>query len=367
MAPVGSLGRSGSAIVRGCGQLRAIVHPNRPHPSASTAKSPGSPRISTGSSRARSCSRPAWTRTRSPTGASIDRLHLLYRGVYAVGHRPPSPSRTRDGGRARVRTRRRAQPPLGRRAVGHRSLARTSIDVTAQGKRSRPSVRLHRSRTLHADDVTHHHGIPVTTPARTLLDLADVLDDASLTRAVNDARLQRRLTSTTSPRSSPAPPAAPPPAQAAHRPRHTAHPLALRGRLPHLRRAPWPPAPRGQPADSRLRGRHALARPARDRRARRLGVPRREGRVRCRPRQGCRPPRRRVPRRAGHVGAAERRPRDARQDACDGCSGMRTWAVDRVSPVQALERDRPTAGPRRHAGEAAGLDRPPRAGAADAR
>jgi hypothetical protein len=42
--------------------------------------------------------------------------------------------------------------------------------------------------------VTVHFGIPVTTPARTLLDLAEVLDTASLTRAANEARLRHKST-----------------------------------------------------------------------------------------------------------------------------------------------------------------------------
>jgi hypothetical protein len=45
----------------------------------------------------------------------------------------------------------------------------------------------------HAVDITVHYGIPVTTPARTLLDLAGILDHASLTRAVHEARLNRHL------------------------------------------------------------------------------------------------------------------------------------------------------------------------------
>jgi very-short-patch-repair endonuclease len=73
---------------------------------------------------------------------------------------------------------------------------RDSIDVTATGNHTRRNVRVHRSRTLETRDITQHYGIPVTTPARTLLDLADVLDDAALTRAVNEARLQRQLSLT---------------------------------------------------------------------------------------------------------------------------------------------------------------------------
>jgi very-short-patch-repair endonuclease len=69
----------------------------------------------------------------------------------------------------------------------------TPSEVTVTGNRRHPGLRVHRSRTLTGDDVTVHYGIPVTTPARTLLDLAATLDTASLTRAVNEARVNRRL------------------------------------------------------------------------------------------------------------------------------------------------------------------------------
>ena len=39
-----------------------------------------------------------------------------------------------------------------------------------------------------------HYGIRVTTPARTLVDLADVLNHRQLTRAVNEAQVQRLTT-----------------------------------------------------------------------------------------------------------------------------------------------------------------------------
>jgi very-short-patch-repair endonuclease len=61
------------------------------------------------------------------------------------------------------------------------------------GDRRLPGLHVHRSRTLLAHDVTVHFGIPVTTPARTILDLADVLDDAALARAVNEARLMAHM------------------------------------------------------------------------------------------------------------------------------------------------------------------------------
>ena len=63
--------------------------------------------------------------------------------------------------------------------------------VTAPSERRRPGIHVHRSR--HADATTHY-GIRVTTPARTLVDLADVLTPKQLTRALNEAQVQRLVT-----------------------------------------------------------------------------------------------------------------------------------------------------------------------------
>ena len=63
--------------------------------------------------------------------------------------------------------------------------------VTAPGERRHPGIHVHRSRHT---DATTHHGIRVTTPARTLVDLADVLNHQQLTRAVNEAQVQRLIT-----------------------------------------------------------------------------------------------------------------------------------------------------------------------------
>jgi hypothetical protein len=54
-------------------------------------------------------------------------------------------------------------------------------------------VQIHRVRSLSADDVTEHAGLRVTTPARTLLDLADVLDPAALDQAIERALILRRF------------------------------------------------------------------------------------------------------------------------------------------------------------------------------
>src|SRR4051812_4872059 len=122
------------------------------------------------------------------------RLWRVHRGVYAVGHVPPSPHARAIaavlacGPGARLSY--RAAGALWALGLRWPEL----IDVTAPTRRRHNGIRVHRSRTLTPNDVTTHFGIPVTTPARTLLDLAEVLDTASLTRAVNEARLAHRVT-----------------------------------------------------------------------------------------------------------------------------------------------------------------------------
>ncbi len=64
-------------------------------------------------------------------------------------------------------------------------------DVTVPTKRrSRPTIRFHRA-VLPEDEVTVHRGIPVTTPARTIFDLAVDLRPRQLERAINEADVLR--------------------------------------------------------------------------------------------------------------------------------------------------------------------------------
>jgi very-short-patch-repair endonuclease len=65
------------------------------------------------------------------------------------------------------------------------------IDVTvAWDKSKRPGLLLHRA-VLAADEITIEQGIPVTTPARTQLDLAGVLQRHQLQQAINEAECLR--------------------------------------------------------------------------------------------------------------------------------------------------------------------------------
>jgi very-short-patch-repair endonuclease len=75
-----------------------------------------------------------------------------------------------------------------------RETNRRAIDVTAPGvrRRSRPRIAFHGA-ALHADDCAEVDGIPVTSVARTLLDLAEVVDSTQLRRAYEAAERRRLL------------------------------------------------------------------------------------------------------------------------------------------------------------------------------
>jgi hypothetical protein len=68
------------------------------------------------------------------------------------------------------------------------------FEVTTRTARRRPGIEIHRSRSLDWRDITVHHGIRVTKPARTILDHASALNDRDLTRLVNDALISPYLT-----------------------------------------------------------------------------------------------------------------------------------------------------------------------------
>ena len=54
-------------------------------------------------------------------------------------------------------------------------------------------VRIHRSRTITAADIRLHQGLPVTSPARTLLDIAVTLTDRDVERLLDEALFARRI------------------------------------------------------------------------------------------------------------------------------------------------------------------------------
>ena len=72
-----------------------------------------------------------------------------------------------------------------------RGTAQAKIDVTVRGRshRKRAGIDVHRSTTLTPDDLTTVDGIPCTTVARTLLDLAQVIKGRPLERALDQAEI----------------------------------------------------------------------------------------------------------------------------------------------------------------------------------
>lgn len=118
----------------------------------------------------------------------IGRLHPIHRGVYGVGH-------------AALTARGRwmaAVLACGEGAVlSHRSAAALwgfldvpggDIDVTAPGRSRghRRGIRLHAVRRLRREDAALRDHIPMTTVARTLLDLSEVLSPRRLERALEE-------------------------------------------------------------------------------------------------------------------------------------------------------------------------------------
>jgi hypothetical protein len=67
------------------------------------------------------------------------------------------------------------------------------LEVTTKAKRARPGITTHRCQSFKPRDVTHQRGVPTTTRARTVLDLAPSLSHKQLTRLVNDARRDGHL------------------------------------------------------------------------------------------------------------------------------------------------------------------------------
>jgi very-short-patch-repair endonuclease len=72
-----------------------------------------------------------------------------------------------------------------------RPLAAGAIHVTVRGnRRRRAGLKIHRTRTMEA---TTHRGIPITTPARTIIDLATTLKGRPLEAALDRAEHLRLL------------------------------------------------------------------------------------------------------------------------------------------------------------------------------
>jgi very-short-patch-repair endonuclease len=124
------------------------------------------------------------------------RLHQVHRGVYLVGYDvlPPLARELAalmacgDG----------AALGLYAAAESWRMLAvpRSKIDVLVQGRNPgrHAGIAIHRTRQLEPKDVTKRHGMLVTRPGRTLLDLADVASTGQLAIAWDEAHSRGLIT-----------------------------------------------------------------------------------------------------------------------------------------------------------------------------
>jgi hypothetical protein len=77
-----------------------------------------------------------------------------------------------------------------------RGAANENDVVTSRRHRPRRGIRIHSCRHLDPRDLTTHDGIPVTTMARTLVDLTDVLNATQLANVIHEAAFRRRFDAT---------------------------------------------------------------------------------------------------------------------------------------------------------------------------
>jgi very-short-patch-repair endonuclease len=106
----------------------------------------------------------------------VRRMSVRHRGVYEIGPLPLPGGAERAavlacGGEARISHGTAAR----RHGMLRAGADANKVEVTMPRRRRRrlEGVRIHRVQDLRDDEVTQMHGIPVTTPARTLLDIAE--------------------------------------------------------------------------------------------------------------------------------------------------------------------------------------------------
>lgn len=136
-------------------------------------------------------------------GSTIDsmvktgRLCVLRRGVYQVG---PLPLPRAAEAAAVLASGRTSRLSHGSAARLHELMDRAVHDLPPEvtvPRRKRPrieGIRVHRMRDLRPDEVTTLHGIPITTPARTLLDIAETMTAREVEQALAKALRMRLVT-----------------------------------------------------------------------------------------------------------------------------------------------------------------------------
>jgi very-short-patch-repair endonuclease len=119
-------------------------------------------------------------------------LHRIHRGVYVVGHLAPTPLQREIA----------AVLAAGDDAVvSHVSAAYlwgladdpvgpAHVTIPSRGCR-KPGIRAHRTRALAPRERTIRWGVPVTTPARTIIDMAETTEPTDLEQLIAEARVTK--------------------------------------------------------------------------------------------------------------------------------------------------------------------------------
>jgi Transcriptional regulator, AbiEi antitoxin len=133
-----------------------------------------------------------WSATAVRKRCAAGHLFRRYRGVYTIV--PPN-LLTREGRWLAAVFAAGPGAVLSHRAAGAlhalRAYNGAAIDLTipTRSMRRHPGIRIHRSTTLTADDVTVENGIPCTSVARTLFDLAEIETRRGLERAFDQSEI----------------------------------------------------------------------------------------------------------------------------------------------------------------------------------
>jgi very-short-patch-repair endonuclease len=118
-------------------------------------------------------------------------LHRVHRAVYRVGHMAPLEFDREMAAVLACGTRTVVSHGSAAYLWGLAPAPAGEVHVMGPDRHSRPGIRVHRS-PLTSADATRCRGVPVTRPARALVDMAAGADSLLLERAVADA-LRRRL------------------------------------------------------------------------------------------------------------------------------------------------------------------------------
>ena len=127
-------------------------------------------------------------------GVRTGRLFRVFRGVYAVGRRPVTPLERAAAAVLACGPGALLSHGSAMALWGFWKHWEEPFEVTLPVDRRPGGVRIHRCSTLRRRDGDQQHGVRVTSPARTLLDMAPRLKPRPLTRLVNDSRRAKLLT-----------------------------------------------------------------------------------------------------------------------------------------------------------------------------